>query len=67
KQEDKCINYNCETCGKECEELLSHYNKKKHHYCSKECMDSIKQIKVNCKCCGKEFTIQKNVYNKSKS
>jgi hypothetical protein len=37
KQQDKWIAFNCEVCGKEREELISHYNLHKHHYCSKEC------------------------------
>jgi hypothetical protein len=37
KQLDKWITYECECCGKLKEELISHYNKNKHHYCSYEC------------------------------
>jgi hypothetical protein len=37
KQQDKWITFNCEYCGKEREELIAHYNKHKHHYCSREC------------------------------
>lgn len=37
KQVEKWITFKCETCGKEKEELISHYNKKKHHFCSYEC------------------------------
>jgi hypothetical protein len=37
KQLNKWIIYECENCGKLKEELISHYNKHKHHYCSYEC------------------------------
>lgn len=37
KQQDKWVTYNCEYCGKEKEELISHYEKKKHHFCSVNC------------------------------
>lgn len=37
KQQDKWIKYNCEICGKESEQLISHYVKNKRHYCSREC------------------------------
>jgi len=37
KQLNKWITFNCEVCGKEKEELISHYNKKKHHCCSRKC------------------------------
>lgn len=31
------MNYQCETCHKKCFERLSHYNRKKHHFCSQTC------------------------------
>jgi len=37
KQLDKWITYKCDVCGKENKQLISHYNKNKHHYCSNEC------------------------------
>jgi len=37
KQIDKWIKFSCESCGIEKEELITHYNKKEHHFCSQEC------------------------------
>jgi hypothetical protein len=37
KQQEKWITFKCENCGKEREELISHYKKHKHHYCCREC------------------------------
>lgn len=37
KQLDKWIQYPCDMCGKECEELISHHVKKKNHFCSVSC------------------------------
>lgn len=37
KQKDKWITFNCERCGKETEQLISRYNKRKRHFCSKKC------------------------------
>jgi len=31
------IKYNCDYCGKECEEKESHYKRKKRHFCSMQC------------------------------
>jgi hypothetical protein len=44
KQEDKWIAFECEYCGKEREELISHYNKHKNHYCSRECSSKGRKI-----------------------
>lgn len=61
KQEDKWIIYNCEYCGKKCEELISHHNKNKTHCCSNECagkLNSLKHsMKVVCDNCGKDLII----------
>lgn len=67
KQQDKWITYNCEYCGNENEELISHYNKQKHHYCSRECTQkaSITKIKVRCNNCSKEIEVIKSKYNKN--
>lgn len=46
KDESKWIKYNCENCGKECEELISHYSKKKTHCCSKECSIQLRYYKT---------------------
>jgi hypothetical protein len=37
KQEDKWTLFNCDNCGKQKEELISHYNKKKNHFCNQNC------------------------------
>jgi very-short-patch-repair endonuclease len=44
KQLDKWITFNCELCGKEKEELLSHYNRHNHHFCSRECSSLFRKI-----------------------
>lgn len=38
KQHDKWIIFNCEQCGEETEQLISRYNKAKHHFCSHKCI-----------------------------
>lgn len=37
KQPKKWIQFNCENCGTETEQLKSKYNKNKHHFCSHQC------------------------------
>lgn len=37
KQIHKWIIYSCDFCGKEKEELISHYNQKERHFCNQEC------------------------------
>lgn len=68
KQDDKWITFKCEVCGKEKEELISHYNKKKHHYCSVGCRGVGQQDRVDMVCpyCGKSFFKKKRDYNRSK-
>lgn len=45
KQKDKWITFNCDYCGKEKEQLISHYNKNKTHCCSRSCSAKLnKQI-----------------------
>lgn len=69
RDETKWIKYKCEYCGKDCEELISHYNKKRTHCCSRECSASInkKQVDVICACCGNEYSVKKSIYDKNKS
>lgn len=69
KQQDKWIKFNCEVCGKEKEELISHYNKKEHHFCSRECSGTKKQelVKVNCMYCNKEKYVKINDYQNNKT
>lgn len=64
KQQNKWITFNCEYCGKEKEELICHYNKNKHHYCSRTCSSKaqIKRIKVNCDNCNKEIEVIPDKY-----
>jgi len=47
KQLDKWTIFNCEVCGKEKEQLTSHYIHRNNHYCSNECriIGSIKSRK----------------------
>lgn len=63
KDNSKHIIYKCEICGKECEELISHYNKKLHHYCGLNCKYNSGRIKVICSKCGSEFYVKKYYYN----
>lgn len=71
KQHNKWIKYNCEYCGKNCEELISHYVKKNHHYCSNNCRfksDSKNGTKiVKCSYCNKEIKITNTVYIRNKN
>jgi len=68
KQLDKWITFNCECCGKEREELICHYNKNKHHYCSKKCASKghIKRVPVNCNNCNKNLEVIEDKYNTNK-
>jgi len=43
KQLDKWTVFNCEYCGKEKEELTTHYKKAKHHFCSYNCVYKFKK------------------------
>ncbi len=45
KQSDKWIRFKCENCGKETEQLISHYSKNKTHCCSRECKFELKRKK----------------------
>jgi hypothetical protein len=48
KQLDKWISFNCDYCGKEKEQLISHYNKSATHCCSKNCMYELRRdVKYN--------------------
>lgn len=70
KQQDKWKIYNCEYCGKECEELISHYNTKKTHCCSRECshkLQSVDSIEVKCENCNQIFNVKPYVYKLNKS
>ena len=64
--------YKCEMCGNECSDKTSHYNKKKHHFCSIECKSewqskylkgennpNYTSIKGKCSRCGKEIEYYK--------
>ena len=69
KQQDKWIIFNCEICGKEHEQLISHYNKSTHHCCSYECANILQREKVSviCYLCKKEFKMIPSEYNKRKN
>lgn len=43
RQKDKWTTFKCEVCGKEKEELTSHYIKSKHHFCSYGCSNEYKK------------------------
>lgn len=68
KQLDKWITYNCEYCGKEKEQLISHYNKTDHHYCSRECSSksSRNRVKVNCNNCNNEIEVTQYKFEQNK-
>jgi len=44
KQPEKWTTYNCECCGKEKEQLTSHYVKANHHACSYDCAHKLRRI-----------------------
>jgi len=67
KQLDKWIKYNCEICGEETEQLASHYNKSKHHYCSQKCKKYVGQENYDCDNCGKHMNIPKYRLNDIRS
>ena len=56
------VKFNCEYCGKECYRKKSHFEKTKHHFCSKECNDKFResQVKFNCEYCGKKCSVKKS-------
>ncbi len=61
-RKNKHITFNCENCGKQKEQLLSHYNKCKNHFCSQDCAIKFKQVTYNCDECGKNFIIPKSKF-----
>ena len=67
KDPKKWIKFKCENCGKEREELISHYKKYKHHYCSIKCSSGRNSVEVKCNNCGKTFRIGKQIYENSKT
>jgi len=44
KQPEKWTTYNCECCGKEKEQLTSHYIKAKNHACSYDCAHKLRRL-----------------------
>ena len=69
KDPTKWITFNCEVCGKEKEELISHYNTKERHFCSRECVNigTSKKIEVKCEVCNKKYLIKLSTYKRNKS
>ena len=65
KNKDKWTTFNCDNCGKEKDQLTSHYKKSKTHCCSKECKSILQQNGesktlghiVSCSNCGDEFKV----------
>ena len=68
KQNDKWITYNCDACGKEKEQLITHYNKNTNHYCSIKCASLSRQKRyiVKCNNCNNNIEIKKQKYNMNK-
>lgn len=68
KQIDKWTQYKCEMCEKNCEELTSHFIKKKHHFCSTKCSSQFhsKKVKVKCDNCNNELEVIESKFNKNK-
>lgn len=66
KDESKWIKYKCDYCGKECEELISHYKKKDNHCCSRNCAYKLKtfnhSIRTKCSKCGRTIFIKEKQY-----
>lgn len=54
KQEDKWITFNCDNCGEEKEQLLSHYEQSKSHCCSLKCAHEFRK--------GKKYSKIVNTY-----
>ncbi len=67
KQIDKWTTYNCELCGKEKEQLTSHYIKQEHHYCSSKCSSESRKNRhvVHCNNCNNEIQVTKYKYDKN--
>jgi 5-methylcytosine-specific restriction enzyme A len=40
------VEFNCQECNKSCEEKLSHYKKKKRHFCSMKCYSDFRKTKL---------------------
>lgn len=64
------ITFDCEYCGKEKTQLKNRYDRKKHHFCSRECsakgnvlFQESKIIKYNCDYCGKDCEMYKSQYD----
>ena len=79
KSRETRITFNCDFCGKESSDKVSHYNKKKNHFCSTKCMHDFQSVnwkgensplykKVKCKCdnCNKEIVVSNYSYTKNK-
>lgn len=67
KQQDKWIRFECEQCGKEKEQLILHYNKNQHHYCSRECSAQSQMNRVHTSCinCSADIEMIKSLYDKN--
>lgn len=62
------ITFNCDFCGKESTKTRSEYERKKNHFCNKECHDKWNEkVKCNCTECNKEIFLIKTHYNKSEN
>ena len=76
------ITFNCDYCGKECSDKVSHYSKSKNHFCSQDCKNKWQsenrtgenssnwqggKITVSCSYCGKEIEVNKYEYNNYKN
>lgn len=68
KQLDKWTQFKCENCGKDCEELTSHYKKKNHHFCSIECCNNfnITKVTVQCNSCGNNIEVINSKFKKQR-
>ena len=62
------IKYNCEVCGKVCEQKTNVYQKSRHHYCSTACKAIGQSRKVECTCevCGKTVLQKQTDYDRHK-
>lgn len=71
KDEGKYTKFKCDFCGKDCEELTSHFRKNNSHCCSRECSGKLQTLKnrktVSCCECGKIFSIKNSAYKRNKN
>jgi len=60
------VEYYCDYCGRKDVRSRSHYERHKHHYCSRECHDAAKAGEYRiCPVCGTEFYVSPGMYRET--